>query len=154
MTQPTYFTRPEIILATRGEWITRGGEFRFGPDSPIVLVHADALAGLQRAGGLVVVADSPAKASNKIRRMQSDEYDAETHGTIAAATRLVAVDLFHTFDVWGRGADHKVTAESMRPKVTQTLRRIIARLPDHGYRPHVAVQASPAGLAVTAYRLA
>ena len=40
MTNPTYYTRPQIIVATRGEWITRGGEFRFGTDHPVYLRHA------------------------------------------------------------------------------------------------------------------
>ena len=83
-----------------------------------------------------------------------ESYDPAEFGTMAAATTMIPVNIFHTFDVWGRGDGHKVTADSMRPKVTQTLRRIIARLPEHGSRPHVAVQATPAGLAVTAYRLA
>lgn len=154
MTDSTYYTRPEIILAARGEWITRDKAFRFGPTHPIVLVHADALAGLQRAGGLVIAADSSAKASNIIRRMRDENYDPARFGTMADATAVIGSDLFHQFDVWGRGTDHKVTAESMRPKVTQTLRRIIARLPERGIRPNVAVQALADGMAVTAYRLA
>jgi hypothetical protein len=73
---------------------------------------------------------------------------------VAAATTIIPVDMFHQFDVWGRGKGHAVTPESMRPKVTQTLRRIIARLPERGIRPNIAVQATAKGLAITAYRLA
>ena len=149
-----YYVAKHLEAAVLAEWITRTGAPRFTLASPIVQTHLLALSGLRRSGGLVIDAPTAAMASNVIRRMIDPAYDPDTFGSIPAATTIIPVDLFHTFDVWGRGADHKVTAESMRPKVTQTLRRIIARLPEHGSRPHVAVQATPAGLAVTAYRLA
>ena len=153
MNKPNY-TNPELLVATQAEWITRGGSFRFPKNHPIVKVHVQALSGLLRAGGLVIDAPTSAKASNIIRRMRDENYDPARFGTMADATAVIGSDLFHQFDVWGRGADHVVTAESMRPKVTQTLRRIIARLPERGLRPNVAVQALEDGLAITAYRLA
>ena len=163
MNQPTYYTRNEIITATRGEWITRTGAFRYGPTHPVVVAHADALDGLRRNGGLAVadaVADTGAKVSNHIRRMIDPAYPAyrEVHGKVPAATEFITPDMFHTFDVWGRGPAHKVTPAAFRPKVTMTLRRIIARLPERGYRPGVAgtetggMDATPDGVAFTAYR--
>ena len=165
MTETTYYTRQEIITATRGEWITRTGAFRYGPTHPVVVAHADALDGLRRNGGLVVadaVADTGAKVSNHIRRMIDPDptYDAyrEIHGKVPAATEFVTPDMFHTFDVWGRGPAHKVTPAAFRPKVTMTLRRIIARLPERGYRPGVAgtettdMVDTKDGVAFTAYR--
>jgi len=150
----TYYVAEELETATLAEWITRSGAPRFTLASPIVQAHLLALSGLRRSGGLVIDAPTPAMASNVIRRMLDPAYDPERFGTVAAATTIIPVDMFHQFDVWGRGKGHTVTAESMRPKVTQTLRRIIARLPDHGYRPNIAVQVTAKGLAITAYRLA
>ena len=169
MNENTHYTRSEIIIATRCEWITRGGAFRFGADHPVVVAHADALAGLQRTGGVKVDSiDYPtgAKVSNRIRRMIDPAYDptatddrGNAFGSIHPATVIVPADLFHTFDVWGRGPGHIVTAEALRPKVTQALRRIVARLPERGYRPGVAgtvtdgMADTVAGVAFTAYRM-
>jgi len=169
MNENTHYTRPEIITATRGEWITRGGAFRFGADHAIVIAHADALDGLRRTGGVKVDSDdypTGAKVSNRIRRMIDPAYDpaatddaGNAFGSIHPATVIVPTDLFHTFDVWERGPGHMVTAEALRPKVTQALRRIIARLPERGYRPGVAgtvtvgMDDTVAGVAFTAYRM-
>ena len=152
MNKPNY-TNPELLVATQAEWITRDGSFRFPKNHPIVKVHVQALSGLLRAGGLVIDAPTSAKASNIIRRMRDENYDPDRFGTMAAATAVIGSDLFHQFDVWGRGTDHVVTAESMRPKLSQTLRRIIARLPERGIRPNVAIQVVDDSVVVTAYRL-
>ena len=149
-----YYIAKDLETAVLAEWITRSGAPRFTLASPIVQSHLLALSGLRRAGGLVIDAPTAAMASNVIRRMLDPAYDPERFGTVAAATTIIPVDMFHQFDVWGRGKGHAVTPESMRPKVTQTLRRIIARLPERGIRPNIAVQATAKGLAITAYRLA
>ncbi|MDP7088778.1 MAG: hypothetical protein QGG20_03420 [Dehalococcoidia bacterium] len=160
MTDPTYYTRPEIITATVAEWHVRGCAgfpacpgCRFPKNHIIVTAHADALAGLQRAGGVVVSAPTFAKASNVIRRMHDEGYSEDVFGSMPDATETVPADIFHTFDVWNRGPGHAVTAESMRPKLSQTLRRIIARLPERGIRPNVAIQVVDDSVVVTAYRL-
>ena len=161
MTETTYYTRPEIITATVAEWHRRGcvgfptcAGCRFPKSAPIVLAHADALAGLQRAGGLVIAVATSGLASNEIRRMADPSYDPARFGTMADATATVGADIFHTFDVWERGPGHVVRPDAMRPKLSQTLRRIIARLPERGTRPNVAIQAMTDSIDVTAYRLA
>ena len=161
MNNPIYYLRPEIIIATVAEWHLRGcvgfptcPGCRFAKVHPIVTNHADALSGLQRAGGLVIDMPTPAMASNEFRRLADPSYDPARFGTRADATATVTADIFHTFDVWQRGPGHAVTAESMRPKLSQTLRRIIARLPERGIRPDVAIQAHADSIDVTAYRLA
>ncbi len=155
-----YYTRPEILTATIAEWHIRGcvgfptcPGCRFTATSPVVVAHADSLAGLQRAGGVVVSAPTFAKASNVIRRMNDNGYSEDVFGSMADATETIPADIFHTFDVWNRGPGHAVTAESMRPKLSQTLRRIIARLPERGIRPNVAIQVVDDSVVVTAYRL-
>ena len=160
MKNPTYYTLEELTAATRGEWVTRSGALRFGPDAPIVAAHLVALSGLRRAGGLVIDAPTAAMASNVIRRMIDPAYDPDTFGSIPKASTIVATDIFHTFDVWNRGDAHTVTSDSMRPKMTQTLRRIVGRLPERGIRPSIAITVTDGmegianGVAVTAYRLA
>lgn len=161
MTDSTYYTRPEILTATVAEWHVRGCAgfpacpgCRFPKNHTIVTAHADTLAGLQRNGGLVVPAPTFGKASNVIRRMASDSYTDPKFGTVADATETVPADIFHTFDVWERGPGHVVRPDAMRPKLSQTLRRIIARLPERGIRPNVAIQAHDDSIDVTAYRLA
>ncbi len=158
-----YYTRQEIITATMAEWHVRGctGDdvnqcpgCRFGKGHTIVIAHADALDGLRRNGGLVVPAATFGKASNVIRRMASDAYTDPKFGTVADATETVPADLFHQFDVWQRGPGHTVRPDAMRPKLAMTLRRIIARLPERGIRPNVAIQAHDDSIDVTAYRLA
>ena len=86
--------------------------------------------------------------------MADDGYSPDVFGSIPDATVTVPADIFHTFDVWNRGPGHAVTAESMRPKLSQTLRRIIARLPERGIRPNVAIQVVGDSIVVTGYRLA
>jgi hypothetical protein len=163
MNQPTYYTRSEIITATVAEWHVRGctGDdtypcpgCRFGKGHVIVIAHADALDGLRRNGGLVVPAATFGKASNVIRRMADEGYDVERFGSMAAATATVPANIFHTFDVWQRGPGHTVRPEAMRPKLAMTLRRIIARLPERGIRPNVAIHAMTDSIDVTGYRLA
>ena len=156
-----YYTLKELVIATLAEWHVRGCAgfpacpgCRFTASSPIVVAHVGALAGLQRAGGVVVSALSFAKASNVIRRMADDGYSPDVFGSIPDATVTVPADIFHTFDVWNRGPGHAVTADSMRPKLSQTLRRIIARLPERGIRPNVAIQVVGDSIVVTGYRLA
>jgi len=156
MTNHTHYTKAELVVATLAEWTARDGSPRFTKAHPVVVAHVGALAGLLRSGGLVIPADeypTGAKASNAIRRMIDDRYAVARFGDMAAATVTVPADAFHTFDVWQRGDAHKVTADAMRPKVTQTLRRIIGRLPERGTRPNVAVQAWGDRMTVTAYRL-
>ena len=137
-----YYLRPEVITATVAEWHRRGcvgwptcAGCRFSKNHPIVIAHADALSGLQRAGGLVIAVATSGLASNEIRRMADPAYDPARFGTMAAATATVPADIFHTFDVWERGPGHVVRPDAMRPKLAQTLRRIIARLPARGPRP-------------------
>ena len=155
-----YYTLKELVIATLAEWHVRGCAgfpacpgCRFTASSPIVVAHVGALAGLQRAGGGVVSALSFAKASNVIRRMHDEGYSDDVFGSMLDATVTIPSDQFHQFDVWNRGPAHAVTADSMRPKLSQTLRRIIARLPERGIRPNVAIQVVDASVVITGYRL-
>ena len=165
----THYTTTQLTTAAQGEWIRRDGSFRFPKTHPVIVAFVALLAGLLRGGGVKIDGNDYAtggKVSNRIRRMIDPAYAADAtddhgnpFGTTPPATVFVTPDMFHQFDIWQRGPGHVVTAEAMRPKMTQTVRRIIARLPEHGYRPGVAITVTdgmadtPDGVAVTAYRI-
>ena len=149
MTDPTYYTRPEIIRATIPEWFDRTGAPKYGASAPIVRAYAGALSGLTRTGLRIDRADypTPAMASNRIRRMIDHAYPGDMvddagnefgqiDPTDHPACHLVTVDEFAGF---AANAPKVIGSDTFRPKVTQTARRIIARLPERGWVAGVAV---------------